>query len=82
MIYKPPMILDGVCGTPLVYAGNLVEDPEAVARGLVGGFMCHPDVRLFDDKHPGELYCFCQSVNELIKDGWRVAIEPADKGQV
>jgi len=82
MINKPPMIRDGVCGTPLVYAGNLVEDPEAIARGLVGGFMCYTDVRLFDDKHPGELYCFCQSVDELIKDGWRVAVEPADNGQV
>jgi len=44
VIERNPIVRDGVCGSPRIYAGN-GKDKEAVIleKGIVGGFMCYSD---------------------------------------
>ena len=74
IIETSPMIRDGVCGSPLIYAGN-VEDQEAeiLEKGMVAGFMCYTDCIIPTLPKLRMIYCYCQTADELIDAGWSIS---------
>jgi hypothetical protein len=72
VIDKSPIVRRGVCGTPLILAGRDFIDETLLSNGLVGGFMCYTDCLTLGENRQ-ILYCFCQTVDELIDDGWEVS---------
>ena len=75
-ITKSPMIREGVCGTPLVWAGRRKRNQERESKldeGVIGGFMLYTDVVIPNVLRPNMLYCYCQTVDDLISKGWKIA---------
>jgi hypothetical protein len=70
----------GVCGTPIIYAGEVPQgDENAISEGRVGGFMLYTDViRTFPEARM--LYHFCQTTDELIDAGWRITTVEEGEG--
>jgi hypothetical protein len=70
---SPPMIREGVCGTPIIHAGRKIgEEVEYVAQGVVGGFMLYCDNVIPTSPKAKMLYRFCQTTDELLDDGWEI----------
>jgi hypothetical protein len=70
VIPTEPIVREGVCGTPLVIAGNSSrEQSKSLSDGIVVGFMLCTDVQgLYNtDKH---IYSFAQLADPLIEGGW------------
>jgi hypothetical protein len=66
---RPPIVRLGMCGTPLLRVGNVV-DASVVPSGDVVGFFLWCDIQGYDG---ASLYRYAQSCDPLIKDGWVVA---------
>jgi len=68
-----PVIREGVCGTPIIFAGKLPQgEDNIISKGMVGGFMFYTDNVIQTSPEAGMLYAYCQTTNELIDDGWRI----------
>jgi hypothetical protein len=73
IIEKSPMIRDGVCGSPLIYAGNEADQKaQILEKGMVAGFMCHTDCIIPTLPQARMIYCYCQTADELIDAGWSI----------
>jgi hypothetical protein len=72
VINGEPKIREGTCGTPVVVQGKSKQDESSLSNGLVCGFMLWNDVTGYSND--GRLYCYCQTVDPLIEDGWEVKI--------
>jgi hypothetical protein len=77
VIDSSPIVRDGVCGTPLIYAGKTPrQEKEAVEKGWVGGFMCYTNNVIPTASAARMLYCYCQTADELIEAGWEISGKP------
>jgi hypothetical protein len=70
IINTEPQIREGVCGTPILLSGKHKGDQSFLPQGHVAGFMLWNDIIGYDVA--GKLYCYCQTTDELIEDGWEV----------
>jgi hypothetical protein len=71
-----PMVREAVCGTPLIYIGRDERGDEGIlARGIVGGFMLYCANVIRTSPKERMLYCFCQTTDELLNEGWNVLNE-------
>jgi hypothetical protein len=69
---KYPIMREGVCGTPIIYAGKTPKgEPDVLGKGLVGGFMLDTDPT---SPEANMLYVYCQTTDELIDDGWSLSV--------
>jgi hypothetical protein len=66
---KPPIVREGMCGTPLLRVGNK-RDKSVGAVGDVLGFFLWADVK---GGNGNFLYSYGQPTDPLIDGGWRVA---------
>ena len=66
---RPRIVRLGMCGTPLLRVGN-VMDASVVPCGDVVGFFLWFDIQGYDG---ASLYCYAQSCDSLINAGWVVA---------
>jgi hypothetical protein len=66
---RPPIIGLGMCGTPLLRVGNIV-DASVVSSGDVVGFFVWCDIQGYEG---ASLYCYAQSCDPLIDAGWVIA---------
>lgn len=64
-----PVVRLGMCGTPLLRIGN-VTDAAVQPAGEILGFFLWCDMKGYDDT---SLYCYAQSCDPLIDEGWAVA---------
>jgi hypothetical protein len=70
VINGDPKIRGGTCGTPVVVQGKSKQDESLLSSGLVCGFMSWNDVTGYSND--GRLFCYCQTVDPLIEEGWEV----------
>jgi hypothetical protein len=73
VINGDPKIREGTCGTPVVVQGKPEQDESLLSSGLVCGFMSRNDVTGYSND--GRLFCYCQTVDPLIEEGWEVQNE-------
>ena len=74
-----PKIRAGVYGSALIRVSIAGEtnDPAILQRGEVAGFMHWSDLRRKNDV-TGQLFCFAQSAEDLMQEGWSV-VQVAEK---
>ena len=67
------MIREGVCGSALIRSKRSSARGTVSSLGLgeIAGFMHYADLNL-KISDGGQLHCYCDSVDELIQDGWSV----------
>ena len=68
-VSRPPIIRLGMCGTPLLRVGNVVDASTVPSGDVVGFFLCF-DIQGYDG---ASLYCYAQPCDPLINAGWVVA---------
>lgn len=76
MIKGQPKIREGVCGSALVRSTTRLgaKLSSVVDKGEIAGFMHFSN--LVRDTRPSNILCYCDSVDELIDDGWSVVQVP------
>ena len=73
---QPPLVKLGQCGTPLLRVANVLDVSVAPVGDVLGFFLWTDIVRYGGPS----LYCYTQSCDPLIEEGWQVA-EEMGKGE-
>ena len=71
-----PMIREGVCGSAIVRSRHVGKE-AVLEEGQVGGFMQFSDLK--SKTFGGELLCYCEALDNMIDDGWKVVPIPGKR---